>query len=81
MAEIINIVSSIKTILLELGPDISIILIVLSGLVYGLSYTQPAKNRGKWQSIAAGILIGGIIVAAITGAAELIQRTSSTAFL
>lgn len=81
MAEILNIVESTKLILLDLGPDISIILIVLSGIIYGLSYTQPANTRGKWQSIAAGVLIGGIIVAAITGAAELIQRTSSTVLL
>ncbi len=61
-----------------LGPSISIILIVLGAIAYGLAQTQPAENRGKWQSMAMGMIIGGIIVAALTGAAQLIADTSST---
>jgi hypothetical protein len=78
MAGIVDFVSSIKDTLLNLGPNIAIILIVLAGIVFGLSYTQPASNRGQWQSIAMGLFIGGVIVAALAGAAELIAKTSST---
>jgi hypothetical protein len=78
MASIFDTVESIKLGLLSIGPGIAVILIVLGGIVYGLSYTQPAHNRGKWQSLGAGIFIGGIIVAAIVGAAELIAQSSLT---
>lgn len=78
MASIISLVDSIKSTLLELGPNIAIILIVMGGIIYGISYLQPAQARGRWQSLAMGIVIGGIIVAAITGAAELIAKSSAT---
>ncbi|PIT84052.1 hypothetical protein COU37_05340 [Candidatus Micrarchaeota archaeon CG10_big_fil_rev_8_21_14_0_10_45_29] len=78
MASIVSLVESIKSTLLSLGPNVSVILIVLGGLTYGLAQTQPAHTRGKWQSLAIGIIIGGIIVAAVTGAAEMIALSSTT---
>lgn len=81
MAEIVNFVGNIKNILLDLGPNIAIILIILAGITFGLSYTQPASNRGQWQTVAMGLFIGGIIVAALTGAAETIASTSKTFLL
>jgi hypothetical protein len=38
---------------------------VLGAITYGLAQTQPAENRGKWQSMAMGMVVGGIIVADI----------------
>ena len=70
--------SNIATFLTNIAPVISIILIVLGGIVYGLAQTQPPEARGKWQTTAMGMVIGGVIVAAIAGAAMLIQQTSST---
>ncbi len=78
MSSIVGTVEGIKATLLSLGPSVSVILIVLGGIAYGLSYTQPAASRGKWQSTAAGMILGGVIVAAITGAAQLIAATSAT---
>jgi len=78
MSGIVNLISGIKDTLLSLGPNIAVILIVLGGIVYGLSYTQPASQRGQWQSIGIGLFVGGIIVGALTGAAEMIASTSQT---
>ena len=69
--------SNIEQFLLAIGPVISIILIVLGGIVYGLAQTQPADMRGKWQTAAISMFIGGIIIAVVTGAADLIQSTSA----
>ncbi len=69
--------SSVAQFLLTIGPVISIILIVLGGIMYGLSQTQPADMRGKWQTAAISMFIGGVIIAVITGAATLIQTTSA----
>lgn len=71
--------SNIAAFLQNIAPVISIILIVLGGIVYGLAQAQPADMRGKWQTAAISMLIGGIIIAVIAGAAELIQQTSSQA--
>ena len=78
MVSLFDVVESVKLGLLSIGPSIAIILIALGGIIYGLSYTQPAHARGKWQSLGMGIFAGGIIVAAIVGAAELIAQSSLT---
>ncbi|MCL6088941.1 MAG: hypothetical protein M1530_02115 [Candidatus Marsarchaeota archaeon] len=75
---IVGVVDSIKMTVLSLAPSISITLIVAGAVVYGLAHTQPAENRGRWQTLAMGMVIGGIIIAAIWGAADLIVSTSST---
>jgi hypothetical protein len=69
-------ISNIAQFLLTIAPMISIILIVLGGIIYALSYTQPADTRGKWQSAGVSMFIGGVIVAAIAGAATMIQEVS-----
>ncbi|MFH1306311.1 MAG: hypothetical protein ABIH83_01480 [Candidatus Micrarchaeota archaeon] len=72
-----NLIESIKLDLLDLGPNVAVILIVIGGLVYGIAQTQPAQTRGKYQSLGIGIVVGGIIIAAIVGAAELIAKSSA----
>jgi hypothetical protein len=81
MSNILSIVEGVKNTLLIVGPSIAVILIILGGLTYGLSQTQPAKLRGKWQSAAIGMMIGGIIVATITAAAQYIADTSAQLLL
>lgn len=73
-----QIVANITATLRVIAPHISIGLIVLGGLVYGLSQTQPAEVRGKWQTTAIGLVVGGIIIGAITAAAGAIQAGSGT---
>ncbi len=65
--------SNISAFLLGIAPVISIILIVLGGIAYGLSYTQPADSRGKWQTTGMGMVVGGIIISAIALGATAIQ--------
>lgn len=76
MAFIETLLSSWQSILSGIAPIVSVILIVLGGIVYGVAQTQPGEQRGKWQAAAIAMLIGGIIVAAIAGAATLIRDTS-----
>ena len=76
MAFIEQLLLSWKGTLENIAPVVSIILILLGGIIYGFSTTQRAEQRGKWQSFALGMIVGGIIVAAITGAAVLIRDIS-----
>ena len=70
--------SNIAGFLSTIAPVISLILLVLGGIVYGIAQTQPPDIRGKWQTAAISMLIGGLIVGAIAGAASFIQEQSST---
>jgi hypothetical protein len=74
---IVDTLSGIESLLLQLGPIISVILIVLGGIVYGLSQAQPSDQRGKYITTAYAMIAGGIAVAAITGAATLIAQNSA----
>jgi hypothetical protein len=65
--------------LTNIAPIISLILIILGGIIYGLAQAQPAEVRGKWQNVAISMFIGGLVIAIIAGAAELIQSTASQA--
>ena len=79
MAGIETTLTNIATFLETVAPTLSLILIVLGGLAYGLSYTQPPEARGKWQNTAMGLFIGGIIVGVIVGAATIIRDMSMQA--
>ncbi len=68
----------IRGLLETIAPTLSIILIILAGIVYGLAQMQPPEARGKWQNTAIGLFIGGIIIAAISAAAAMISESSQT---
>ncbi len=70
--------SNIAAFLSNIAPVISLILIILGGITYGLAQTQPPDVRGKWQTAAISMFIGGVIVGAIAAAAVLIQEQSAT---
>jgi hypothetical protein len=75
---VVETLTSIENILLQIGPIVSVILIVLGGLAYGIAQTQPSDQRGKYITTAYALIAGGIVVAAITGAATFIASQSTT---
>ncbi len=74
---IVDTLTSVQDTLLQVGPIVSVILIVLGGLSYGIAQTQPSDQRGKYITTAYALIAGGIVVAAITGAATLIAQNSA----
>ena len=75
---VVETLTSIENVLLQIGPIVSVILIVLGGLAYGMAQTQPSDQRGKYITTAYALIAGGIVVAAITGAATFIATQSTT---
>jgi hypothetical protein len=69
--------SNIASLLSSIAPTIAIILVTGGGITYGLAQTQPGETRGKWQTVAIGMVVGGIIVMAITSAAGFITEQSA----
>jgi len=74
---LVDSLAGVEGTLLQIGPIISVILIVLGGLSYGLAQAQPSDQRGKYITTAYALIAGGIVVAAITGAATLIASNSA----
>ena len=75
---VVETLTSIENVLLQIGPIVSVILIVLGGLAYGMAQTQPSDQRGKYITTAYALIAGGSVVAAITGAATFIATQSTT---
>ncbi len=80
MAYIETLLSSWLETLKSAGTMISMLLIIVGGLLYGIAQLQPGETRGKWQTTGLAIVVGGILIAAILGAADLIQEVSSNLF-
>jgi hypothetical protein len=80
MAYIETLLGSWLETLKSAGTTISMLLIILGGLMYGVAQLQPGETRGKWQTVGIGIVVGGVLIAAILGAADLIQEISSNLF-
>lgn len=72
---ITNGVLNAKTELVNMAPALAVILIILGGMVFGFAQTQPAEGRGKYTTAAVSMIIGGIVIAAISGAAEALKST------
>lgn len=74
-----RVAAEIAAFLQNIAPIISIILITLGGITYGIAQTQPGEIRGRWQTAAISMIIGGAIVMLITGGAYIIQTTAAGA--
>ena len=74
---VVDTLTGIEEALLQIGPIVSVILIVLGGLAYGFAQTQPSDQRGKYITTAYALIAGGVVVGAITGAANLIAGQSA----
>lgn len=75
---IVNVLTDMQMTLSSIGPIVASILIMLGGLAYGLAQAQPSEQRGKYVTTAYALIAGGVVVAAITGAAGLIAQNSQT---
>jgi cytosine/uracil/thiamine/allantoin permease len=73
---VVEILGGVKIILEAIAPMLSVILIIAGGIVYGVAQAQPAEVRGKWQSLAVSLFVGGIVIAVIAGGAEFIKDNS-----
>lgn len=71
-----TILESIQGSLASIAPALAVILIILSGMLYGFAQMQPAEARGKYTTAAVSMFIGGVIIAAISAAASAIASTS-----
>ncbi len=71
-----TILENIKDNLESIAPTLAVILIIMAGFVYGFAQIQPGESRGKYTNIAFNLLVGGVIIMAITFGASVITNTA-----
>lgn len=70
----VTFLTSLKTTLQAIGPALSAIMFVLAGIIYAFGQLQPADARGKYQSWAMGLVVGGFVVGALSVAAPTLAN-------
>lgn len=70
------VLEGIRGSLSTIAPTLSVILIILSGIIYAFAQMQPADARGKYTTAAISMFIGGVIIAAISYSAQGISTAS-----
>jgi len=79
MAYLETLLTSISLTLMNIGPTLSLIMILLAGIIYALAQAQTPDKRGKWVGWATNLFIGGLILAAIVVGATSIRDVASQA--
>lgn len=74
MAGIVDLLTNWQGTLQTAGPIVSVLLILLGGIMFGLAQVQPAESRGKWNMWALSFLVGGFIVGAIVASAVALEK-------
>ncbi len=70
---IISFTCNIMQSLLQLGPMVAVIALVLGGIIHIYSNVfVTADQRGKYHSVATSLVVGAIILAALVGGAGLL---------
>ncbi|MEW6329714.1 MAG: hypothetical protein AB1468_06415 [Candidatus Micrarchaeota archaeon] len=77
MAGIVELLTNWQGTLQTAGPIVSILLVLIGGILFGLAQIQPAEARGKWNMWALSCLVGGAIVAAIVASATTIEKIAA----
>ncbi|MEM3791172.1 MAG: hypothetical protein QXL16_00365 [Candidatus Micrarchaeaceae archaeon] len=74
---IMNILNYVQELLMRIGPLISGILFVTAGIVYAIGQLFPNYRRASMHSMAVDIIIGAIILAALSVSANTLANASS----
>jgi hypothetical protein len=74
MAGIVDLLTNWQGTLVVAGPIISVLLILMGGIMFGLAQVQPPESRGKWNMWALSFLVGGFIVGAIVASATQLEK-------
>ncbi len=67
---IISDISSIHEMLSQIGPMISALLFIVAGIFYALGQMLPPDKRANFHTTAINIIIGAIVVGALSVASD-----------
>ena len=75
--DIVTTLTSIQAVLARIGPLLSAVLFIVAGIFYALGQLFPPQKRATFQSTAFDIIIGAIIIAAISIASNGLAAAST----
>ena len=75
--DIISTLNFVQNVLSHIGPIISAILFIIAGLFYAIGQLFPSHQRASFQTTATDMIIGAIIVAALSIASNSFALAST----
>jgi hypothetical protein len=76
-ASIVTQLNGIQAILMQAGPALSAVLFVLAGIFYALGQMLPAEKKAHFHTAAVNIIIGAIVVGALSFASTSLAVAST----
>lgn len=75
--DIISTLTYIQDILTHIGPIISAIMFIIAGILYALGQLFPSHQRASFHTTAGDMIMGAVIVAVLSVAANSFALASS----
>lgn len=75
--DILNTLSTVQSLLMQVGPLFSAVLFVLGGIFYAIGQLFPSYKRASLHTMAIDIIIGAIVVAVLSVASTNLAIAST----
>ena len=79
-AQILSDLDQVKTVLSQLGPALSAMLFIVAGIFYAIGQMLPPDKKAHFQSAAINIIIGAVVVGALSFASSSLALSSTHLF-
>lgn len=76
-AQVLSDLNQVKTVLSQLGPAMSAMLFIVAGIFYAVGQMMPPDKKAHFQSAAINIIIGAIVVGALSFASTSLALSST----
>jgi hypothetical protein len=76
-AQILSDLNQVKAVLGQLGPALSAMLFIAAGIFYAIGQMLPPDKKAHFQAAAINIIIGAVMVGALSFAASSLALSST----
>lgn len=76
-AQVLSDLNQVKTVLGQLGPALSAMLFIVAGIFYAIGQMLPPDKKAHFQSAAINIIIGAVVVGALSFASSSLALSST----
>ena len=76
-AQIVSDLNQVKSVLSQLGPALSAMLFIVAGIFYAIGQMLPPDKKAHFQSAAINIIIGAVMVGALSFASTSLALSST----
>jgi hypothetical protein len=76
-AQLVSDLDQVKAVLSQLGPAMSAMLFIIAGIFYAVGQMMPPDKKAHFQAAAINIIIGAIVVGALSFASTSLALSST----